>query len=165
MPSLSHQKKQLERQKQKLQQQEARLQLKSQKLKTLERKQRTSRLIELGGLVVKAQLEDLNNNTLLGAFLSLKKQMSSDTNILNDWTDLGAKAFEEGKTRDGKGSTEKVALILTFEVAPPRELKSQLRDLNFKWNPFRKEWYGYGRPTELAPLIKTYGGTCEPCES
>lgn len=165
MPSLSHQKEKLERQQQKLQQHEARLQAKSQKLKTLERKQRTRRLIELGGLVVKAQLEDLNNNTLLGALLSLKKQMSSDTDILNDWTDWGAKAFEEGKARDGKGSTEKIALILTFEVEPPRELKSQLRDLNFKWNPFRKEWYGYGIPSELDPLIHSHGGSCEPCES
>lgn len=164
MPSLSHQKAQLERQQQKLQQQQARLLSKSQKLKTLERKQRTRRLIELGGLVVKAQLEDLNNNTLLGALLSLKKQMSSDTNILNDWTDLGAKAFEENKQKNA-GSMEKIALILTFEAEPPRELKSQLRDLNFKWNPFRKEWYGYGVSSELETLIHPHGGSCEPCES
>ena len=23
-------------------------------------------------------------------------------------------------------------------------MKSHLRDMGFKWNPFRKEWYGYG---------------------
>lgn len=164
MPSLSHQKEQLQRQQQKLQQQEARLQAKSQKLKTLERKQRTRRLIELGGLVVKAQLEDFNNNTLLGALLSLKQLISNDANIVHHWTELGAKAFEESKARDVKGSTEKIALILTFDSEPPRELKSHLRDMNFKWNPFRKEWYGYGVPTELETLIHPHGGTCEACE-
>ena len=165
MPSLSHQKEQLERQQHKLQQHEARLQLRSQKLKTLERKQRTRRLIELGGLVVKAQLEDFNNNTLLGALISLKQHISNDYNIVNEWTEMGAKAFEERKATDGTGSTEKIALILTFESEPPRELKSQLRDLNFKWNPFRKEWYGYGVSSELEPLIHPHGGSCEPCES
>ncbi|MDP3936094.1 MAG: conjugal transfer protein TraD, partial [Alphaproteobacteria bacterium] len=128
MTSLSHQKERLERQK-------ARLQSQEQKLKTLERKKRTRRLIELGGLIVKAELEALNNNTLLGALLSLKQRMSEDERITHEWTEQGAKAFETLDQNQSAGA-DKIPLVITFQSVPPRELKSHLRDLNFKWNPF-----------------------------
>lgn len=156
MTSLSHQKEKLERQK-------ARLQSQEQKLKTLERKQRTRRLIELGGLIVKAELEALNNNTLLGALLSLKHHMTSNETIVSEWTEKGAKAFEASDQNEG-AETDTLPLVITFKAEPPRELKSQLRDLNFKWNPFRKEWYGYGNTHELKSLINSAQGTLEACD-
>jgi hypothetical protein len=155
--SLSHQKERLERQK-------ARLQSQEQKLKTLERKQRTRRLIELGGLIVKAELEALNNNTLLGAFLSLKRHMTRNEAILSEWTEQGAKAFEALDQNQGSGA-DKIPVVITFNSEPPRELKSQLRDLNFKWNPFRKEWYGYGNLHKLKSIIKPANGIVESCDS
>ncbi len=156
MTSLSHQKERLDRQK-------ARLQSQEQKLKTLERKQRTRRLIELGGLIVKAELEELNNNTLLGALLSLKQHMTNTETIISEWTEQGAKAFEASVQNEG-AVTDTLPLVITFKTEPPRELKSQLRDLNFKWNPFRKEWYGYGNIHELKSLIKPANGTIESCD-
>jgi hypothetical protein len=155
MASLSHQKEKLERQK-------ARLQSQEQKLKTLERKQRTRRLIELGGLIVKAELEALNNNTLLGALLSLKHHMTNTESIVSEWTEQGAKAFESLDQNQSNGS-DKTPVVITFNSEPPRELKSQLRDLNFKWNPFRKEWYGYGNLHELKSIINPANGIIEPC--
>lgn len=154
MISLSHQKEKLERQKAKLQSQE-------QKLKTLERKKRTRRLIELGGLIANAELEELNNNTLLGALLTLKQQMMENESILNEWTEQGAQAFEASTHVTVE---DKSPLVITFKTEPPRELKSHLRDLNFKWNPFRKEWYGYGNTHELKLLIKSANGTVESCD-
>jgi len=121
--SLSHQKERLERQK-------ARLQSQEQKLKLTERKKRTRRLIELGGLIVKAELEELNNNTLLGALLSLKQHMTNNETILHDWTEQGAKAFEALDQNQNIGD-DKIPLVITFKFEPSRELKSQLRDLNF----------------------------------
>ncbi|MDP3936208.1 MAG: conjugal transfer protein TraD [Alphaproteobacteria bacterium] len=156
MISISHQKERLDRQK-------ARLQSQEQKLKTLERKQRTRRLIELGALFVKAELEELNNNTLLGALLSLKHHMASNEAILSEWTEQGAKAFEALDQNQSAGA-DKIPLVITFQSEPPRELKSHLRDLNFKWNPFRKEWYGYGNTHELQSLIKSENGTIEACD-
>lgn len=157
MTSLSHQKERLERQK-------ARLQSQEQKLKTLERKQRTRRLIELGGLIVKAELEALNNNTLLGALLSLKHHMTNTETIVSEWTEQGAIAFEAVDQNQSAG-TNKTPVVIAFNSEPQRELKSQLRDLNFKWNPFRKEWYGYGNIHELRSLIKSANGTVESCDS
>lgn len=157
MRSLSLQKEKLERQKAKLQSQE-------QKLKTLERKQRTRRLIELGGLIVKAELEELNNNTLLGALLSLKHNMTHNEAILSAWTEQGAKAFEALDQNQSIGTeTDKTPVVITFNSEPHRDLKSRLRDLNFKWNPFRKEWYGYGNIHELKSLIKPAKGSVESC--
>jgi hypothetical protein len=82
IPSLSHQKEKLERQK-------ARLQSQEQKLKLLERKKRTRRLIELGGLIVKAELDALKNNTLLGALQSLKSSIEKNETLIHEWTEQG----------------------------------------------------------------------------
>lgn len=55
---------------------------------------REDRLIELGGLVSKAQLEDWIANTLLGAFLFLKEQ-ESDATQLEEWAQRRGVVFNE----------------------------------------------------------------------
>lgn len=60
-----------------------------------ERKQRTRRLIELGGLVSKAGLDSWNANALLGGFLSLKEREVDQTQ-LEEWAHKGAVAFASG---------------------------------------------------------------------
>jgi hypothetical protein len=143
-------------QKEKLEKKKAKLLLDENRLKDLERKKRTRRLIELGGLIVKAELDDLGNNTLLGALLSLTKERKNES-LLKQWKEIGAHEFET--------SAPKNAFIITFPKEPNRETKSQLRDLNFKWNQFRKEWYGYGTEQELRTLIEPLNGIMEPCIS
>jgi hypothetical protein len=69
-------------------------------LNTQLRKKRTRRLIQLGGLVSKAQLEDWNANTLLGGLLFLKEH-EVDVQLLDEWAHKGGSAFasnKEGKT-------------------------------------------------------------------
>ena len=149
-------------QKEKLDQKKARIVLQENRLKDLERKKRTRRLIELGGLIAKAELDELNNNTLLGALLSLKKESTIES-VLQKWTESGAEEFEKSKpTSENKN---KIAFVITFKQEPTREIKSQLRDLNFKWNQFRKEWYGYGIEQDLRPLIELNNGIMEPCDA
>lgn len=67
-------------------------------LNTQLRKKRTRLLIELGGLVSKAQLEDWNANTLLGGLLFLKER-ESDAQLLDEWAYKGGRAFNEGKNQ------------------------------------------------------------------
>ena len=148
-------------QKERLAQRKAKLSLDEQKLKLQERKIRTRRLIELGGLVAKAELDHLNNNTLLGALLFIKSGSHQKENI-DLWTEQGARSFEESKSKI-KTKEEKIPLIITFKSEPTRETKSQLRDLKFKWNPFRKEWYGYGAESDILDLVKDIGGSVERC--
>ena len=61
-------------------------------LNAQERKRRTRRLIELGGLVSKAQLHDWDANALLGAFLFLKEHESNPLQI-DAWKYKGGRAF------------------------------------------------------------------------
>lgn len=83
--NLAEKRKKLEQRKNRLKQLEATLNVQ-------ERKDRTRRLIELGGLVSKAKLETWNANALLGGLLSLKEK-EMDANQMNVWTHKGGKAF------------------------------------------------------------------------
>ena len=57
----------------KLQQKKAKIITEEAKLKIIERKVRTRRLIELGGLIAKAKLDDLPTNSLFGALYQFPK--------------------------------------------------------------------------------------------
>ena len=76
----------------KLEQRKNRLKQLESSLNAQERKNRTRRLIELGGLVSKAKLEAWDSNALLGGLLSLKEK-EMDANQMNIWTHKGGKAF------------------------------------------------------------------------
>ncbi len=62
-------------------QQKARLAEQEAKLKTAERKFRTRRLVEVGSLVDKTGLLDLESNTLYGALLSLRDGAGDKTQL------------------------------------------------------------------------------------
>ena len=87
----------LERRK-KLEQRKNRLKHLEATLKIQERKKRTRRLIELGGLVSKAQLETWSSNALLGGLLYLKEK-ETDTGQITLWTHKGGAAFSTGESR------------------------------------------------------------------
>lgn len=65
-------------------------------LNVQERKRRTRRLIELGGLVSKAHLDTWDSNTLFGALLSIKEK-ESDPLQIEAWTYQGGRAFALAK--------------------------------------------------------------------
>lgn len=126
----------LDTQKQKLQQKKARLVMEEINFKIKERKLRTKRLIELGGLVTKALLDHLPTNTLYGALLSLKEELDKHPNIQHKWTKDGKEVFDkEEKSRS--------AIILKFEAKPDESIRSLLRRNGLKFNYLRQEWYGY----------------------
>lgn len=89
----------LEKRKKSIVQRMNRLQSQNATLNVQLRKQRTRRLIELGGLVSKAQLEEWNANTLLGALLFLKEQEANATQ-LDEWSYKGGSVFGEGKSKN-----------------------------------------------------------------
>ncbi|PJG45141.1 conjugal transfer protein TraD (plasmid) [Sphingobium sp. LB126] len=63
----------------------------------MQRRERTRRLIELGGLVQKAGLVDLADDdraTLYGALLDLAGTARKDSNILAFWKRRGRRAFD-----------------------------------------------------------------------
>jgi hypothetical protein len=92
--NLIEKRKKLEQRKNRIKQLEASLTIQ-------ERKNRTRRLIELGGLVSKAQLDTWNANALLGALLSVKEK-EQDTGQINAWVHKGGLAFSGEEVKNSE---------------------------------------------------------------
>lgn len=109
--------------------------MKNEDQKKLKRKARTQKLIELGGLVAKAKLDNLKSNTLYGALLTLKYSLSNDLNVKDKWTEIGRNQFDlEEKEKPMK---------IQFDTEPDKDTKICLRSFGLKFDPFGKEWYGH----------------------
>jgi hypothetical protein len=136
-------------------QQKARLAEQEAKLKTAERKVRTRRLIEAGGLVDKAGLLELDANALYGALLSLRDG-AGDKKQVEQWAALGGRSFaREARLRD----EGKEPIVLTFPTALDREATTTLRGAGFRFNKVLQHWEGLARPDEAEKLVKAHGGT------
>ena len=135
-------------------QQKARLAEQEAKLKNAERKARTRRLIEAGGLVEKAGLLELDANALYGALLSLSTG-AMEKKQAEQWAALGGRAFaREARQRD----EGKEALILTFPAALASDVTTTLRAAGFRFNKLMKHWEGLSRFDEAEELARANGG-------
>jgi len=141
----------LEKRKKNLEQRKNRLKQLEVSLNAQGRKRRTRRLIEIGGLAAKANLEDWNSNALLGAFLSLKEK-ESDKKQLEAWTHKGGVAFASEKVL-------KAPVIVKFETRPTDEIRASLKSLGLKWNALRQEWEGDTKIEELKSLLAPHGAS------
>ena len=127
--------KHIEQQKIKLEQKKNRLIAEETRLKLKERNMRTRHLITVGGLVVKAGLDNLPTNTLYGALLSLATTLETDKSARDEWTRIGKAKFEQEERLKHK-------VILTFEQQPSSDIRQIIRNHGLKWNRVRQEWYG-----------------------
>lgn len=66
--------------------------------KTKERKERTRRLIQLGGLIEKAGLGDMDSAALLGMLMQQKDFIERNPRTLDTWKQRGATEFEKEKS-------------------------------------------------------------------
>ncbi|QES95774.1 conjugal transfer protein TraD [Orientia tsutsugamushi] len=121
-----------------LQQKKAKLIMDEVNLKIKERKMRTRRLIEMGGLVAKAKLD----HTLFGAIVSLKETLTQHPNVQNHWTTIGKDIFD-------KEQQNKAAVILKFASEPDENTKRNIRLHGLKWNSFRQEWCCHVKDIEV----------------
>jgi hypothetical protein len=135
-------------------QQKARLAEQEAKLKTAERKARTRRLIEVGSLVDKAGLLDLESSTLYGALLSLRDG-AGDKAQLAKWDALGGRTFaREARLRD----EGKEAVVLTFPAPLPKEISTALRGAGFRFSKVLQHWEGLSRLADAEALARQHGG-------
>ena len=67
------------------------------KQKFQERRSDTRKKIELGGLVIKAKIDHLPKDILLGAFVYISEQLEHDQNIEFLFQSKGSAAFLESK--------------------------------------------------------------------
>jgi Conjugal transfer protein TraD len=136
-------------------QQKARLAEQEAKLKNAERKARTRRLIEAGGLVDKAGLLDLDANALYGALLSLRDGADNKDQV-GKWAALGGRAFaREARLRD----EGKEAIVLTFPAALAKDATVPLRAAGFRFNKVLQHWEGLAHFEEAEKLATAHGGS------
>ena len=130
-------------------QQKARLAEQEAKLKDAERKVRTRRLIEAGGLVDKAGLLDLDANALYGALLSLRDG-ADDKKQVEQWAALGGRAFaREARQRDEGKEPDRADLPHRLSRKTP---PTPLRAAGFRFNKVLQHWEGLARPDEAETL-------------
>ena len=111
-----------------LEQQKNRLHQAESRIKTDERKARTRRLIEAGGLLDKAGLAGLEPNALYGALLALRAN-AGDASTLERWRKAGGQAFD----REAKAWDEgKEPLVLTLDGPQPAAVTTALRSHGFR---------------------------------
>ena len=130
-----------------LNQQKAKLAQEENILKEETRKQRTRHLIELGGLLVKAKLDDLENNELYGALLYIATEINDNPSIIEKFKSIGIDAFK-------KENINKTPVTLKFPTQPDVEIRKIIRESGLRWNKLRKEWEGYAELDKLQNAVK-----------
>ena len=136
-------------------QQKARLAEQEAKLKDAERRARTRRLIEAGGLIEKVGLLDLDANALYGALLSLRDG-AGDKGQVEKWAALGGRTFaREARLRD----EGKEAIVLTFPAPLAKDATTTLRQAGFRFSKVMQHWEGLAHTAEAEALAKAHGGT------
>ena len=140
-----------------LEQQKARLAEQEAKIKADQRKQRTRRLIEAGGLIEKAGLIDFEPNALYGALLSLAED-ASDTDKVARWAAHGGRAFaREAKERDAA----REPLTVTFPAPLPLAFTTTLRAAGLRWNKVLQHWEGHAEYDAVVALAAERSGTVQ----
>jgi len=136
-------------------QQKARLAEQEAKLKDAERRARTRRLIEAGGLIDKAGLLDLDANALYGALLSLRDG-AGDKDQVGKWAALGGRTFaHEARLRD----EGKEPVIVTFPTPLAKDATNALRAAGFRFSKILRHWEGLAHVAEAEALAQAHGGT------
>jgi hypothetical protein len=143
----------LQTQKAKIQQAKEKLRSKERLIKLREQKLEDKRLYAVGRLARKAGLLSMEDNTLLGALLSIADQMENEQSV-EAWNKRSEKAESTSKQ-------ESEAIIVSFKEEPSTKAKSIIKKLGLKWNKFRSEWYGYGDPSKVREELSEYGAEVE----
>ena len=121
------------------------------RLKTIQRKERTRLLIEIGGLAVKARIDELPLAALYDRFLQIAEE-AKDSNAVTLWERAGSRHFQEEENT-------RVVAIARFENKLEPEMAASLRALGFRWNRYIKQWEGSVDFDAARDLVRTMGGT------
>ncbi len=119
------------------------------KEKQKEKQSDLKKFIEIGKLANKVSIDQLDPVVLLGAFLEIAEQSSAKIKVA-DWHRKGSN-FQLPSAEHTS-----IALCLSFKSPLDQKSKEYLKELGFKWNKFRKEFYGYGDKGQLVERFKEY---------
>jgi hypothetical protein len=112
-----------------------------------EKRKRAAKFSDIGRLAYQANIDQIDEQALLGAFLEIAKNIDEDK--INQWK---ANANEYLKAQS-KSSAQ--VFSISFLEEPSLEIKQKLKENKFSWNRFRKEYYGKGQRSDIENLLKS----------
>lgn len=125
------------------------LKFQERQLREKSRKQKTKRMIEVGGIAANFGIDSFDNQTITGAFAEIQER--SQPAVLENWRKKGEALSKKSLH----------PLLVSFGKEPSDEVKMTLKTLRFKWNSMRREWQGYGIKDEIEKLIQEFQGKVE----
>ena len=134
-------------------QRKARAEQQQAKLKLMQRKERTRRLIEIGGLAAKAGIDGLSAAALYDRFLEIAAG-AKDPKAVAVWERSGGRYFHQEEGEDSR-----VVAVAKFAGKIPPDLTAQLRELGFHWNRLLIQWEGKVEWDGARTFVESEGGT------
>lgn len=110
-----------------------------------EKKKRASKFSDIGRLAYQANIDQIDEQALLGAFIEIAENINEEK--LNNWK-KNAESFFQSKSKNSD-----IVYSITFSEDPNAEVKQKLKEKKFSWNRFRKEFYGKGQKSEIEHLL------------
>lgn len=136
----------IEEKKQRLAEEKKRIAIKEKLLKLSEKKKQASQYVDIGRLAALVKIDQMDKDHLLGAFLEISKKFE-DNKVLQKWKQ------EADTFRTNYEEIPSVPLVIIFTSEPSKDAKDKLKNAKFKWNAFRKEYYGYGNKQPIESLL------------
>jgi Conjugal transfer protein TraD len=116
-------------------------------LLTQEKKKRAAKFSQVGKLAYQANIDQLEEAVLLGAFLEIAKAKENEEQLIK-WK-IQAEDF---LTQQSKKSGHYFSIFFLEE--PSSEVKKSLKANKFYWNRFRKEFYGKSEKSHIENLLQ-----------
>jgi hypothetical protein len=138
---------------QRLEDQIKKLKQKKTELSQKKKRFRDEKLSEIGRLTCEANIDEMDPETLLGAMLEIAKKKDNKDSLIA-WKE-SAQQFRSVL------NSESQKLIIVCGKVPDQKLKSIMKELSFRWNSFRNEFYGTGSISDLQNRISDFDCTIE----
>ncbi|CDZ81931.1 Conjugal transfer protein TraD [Candidatus Rubidus massiliensis] len=126
------------------------IQEKQRRIQEKEKRLLNKSLIEIGKMAYKANIHKFDSDLLYGAFLEIQKKSNSEE-ARNIW---------KSNLQQSNSIDELLPIAIKFEKIT-KEVDSTLRHLKFKWNRFRKEYFGRSDLETVKKICEKYNGKME----
>jgi hypothetical protein len=111
-----------------------------------EKRKRASKFSDIGKIAYNANIDQLQDDELLGAFLEIAKNISNAK--LVEWKE------QANEFKNHRSKLMDQVFCISFLEEPTIEVKKQLKENKFTWNRFRKEYYGKGNQSEINEILE-----------
>ena len=106
----------------------------------------------LGQLFVKTKTSHLDHEVLFGALLEIAERAQNE-HALNSWRVKFEEYAEINKKSYVTANGSRMTISFKSQTSLAPEIKEKLKEMKFKWNEFRGEYYGFGDREALRNLL------------